>query len=365
MKSFFANLEYRFVAFTAVLFLAATLLAQSFMIRQERAALETRLGEKAAFINTFYAFLIADALSRKDDVTLLQVISRLEEDQEISSVIVVDNKGEVRYHIDAEKVGTLWNDPLLTKALQSGDGILTSGRNSGGRSLTLISPLKVSGQSSPIGAVKIDMTYRHIDKLLERYELSLRLVIVGLAISCVGFMLNFVRRWFLSPLTHLKKSIANINPLTLEPNLLETNSDFGQVHAELNLLVLRLKAELQSQQAAFFSGAENEKIVIDKIARSLMPESRVLVADRDNRVLSDTGNGTGPDHEVQSHLLDLITDANFANLVGTAFQKEGETVKGTVIFQEKSYDAVVLCLPDSQSKVVKTLIALRAPSAAA
>ncbi len=59
---------------------------QSLLMKQARVALESRLSEKASFINTFYAFLIADALQRKDDVTLLQVINRLEEDPEILSV---------------------------------------------------------------------------------------------------------------------------------------------------------------------------------------------------------------------------------------------------------------------------------------
>ena len=284
---------------------------------------------------------------------------------EIASVVVVDNKGEVRYHQDPEQVGTIWKDPMLTEVLQSGNRVLTTGRDSGGKNLTLVSPLKVSGQALPIGAVRIELTYRQIDKLLERYELSLRLVIVGLAISCVGFMLNFVRRWFLSPLTHLKHAISNINPLTLEPNLPEASTDFGQVNAELNLLVMRLKTEMQTQQASFFSGASNEKTLIDQVARSLMPDSRVLVADRDNRVLTDTGNGIGPGSDNQPHLLDLITDTNFANLIGAAFQKEGEVVKGAVVFQEKSYDAAILCVPESQSKIVKTLIALRTAGAVA
>ena len=128
--------------------------------------MEMRLREKATFINTFYAFLIADALQRNDDVTLQQVISRLEEDPEISSVIVVDDNGEVRYHADPEKVGTQWDDPLIQKALETGEGVMAPFTNSGGRALALVSPLKVRATAHPIGAVRIDLTYRHIEDQL-------------------------------------------------------------------------------------------------------------------------------------------------------------------------------------------------------
>ena len=45
-----------------------------------------------------------------------------------------------------------------------------------------------------------------------------------------------------------------------------------------------------------------------------------------------------------AHLLDLITDVNFANLVGAAFQKEGEVMRGPVLFHDQPYEAAILCL---------------------
>ena len=60
-----------------------------------------------------------------------------------------------------------------------------------------------------------------------------------------------------------------------------------------------------------------------------------------------------------AHLLDLITDGNFANLLNAAFQQEGEAVRGGVTFQDRSYEAAILSLPSAQVLRVKTLIALK------
>jgi len=131
--SFLRSLEIpkRFAVMAALLIMITGFSAQRFYTRQERTDLEMRLREKSTFINTFYSFLIADSLMRKDDVTLLQVVNRLEEDQEVTNVIVVDQKDEIRYHSDPQKVGLVLEDPLIKNVLQSGDAIVTSFQNTG------------------------------------------------------------------------------------------------------------------------------------------------------------------------------------------------------------------------------------------
>src|SRR4029077_5572172 len=143
------ELPKRFAVMTALLILITGLSAQMFYTRQERTDLEMRLREKSTFINTFYSFLIADSLVRKDDVTLLQVVNRLEEDQEVTAVTVLDQRNEIRYHADPQKVGLPLEDPLVKNVLQSGDAIVTSFQNSGGNALALVSPLKVQGVAQP------------------------------------------------------------------------------------------------------------------------------------------------------------------------------------------------------------------------
>lgn len=355
-SSFLKDLTTRFCILAGVMALGITLVAQSLLMKQARSALEYRLSEKAVFINSFYAFLIADSLQRKDDVTLLQVINRLEQDQEITSVVVVDDKGEVRYHADAEKVGTLWDDPLMKKALETNDGIMMPFNNSGGRALALVSPLKVQGQSKPIGVVKIEMTYNHINKQLQGYQNSFEMTVLGLIGMSVGVMMVFVRRWIVYPMKMLEKWLGGMTVQTAEAALPETPDEFGQVNKAINDLILRFKGEFQNQGDRTMVQADREKQLVDQLMRKLLPDARVLVADKDNALITDTGNGALPRNR---HLLDLITDANFANLVGEAFQKEGQVVRGQVTFGEKPYEARVLRLSDSQSQSVKTLIVLR------
>lgn len=358
MKSLFSTLEFRFGLAAAALFLVVALAGQHFMLKQERAALEVRMGEKATFIHAFYAKTIAEALQRKDDVALLNDVTPLEHDKEVMAVVVVDNTGEVRYHQDPEQVGTILNDPLVASALKSGDGVLLQNKVQGHRALTLVSPLKVVGRAEPIGAVRVDMTYRPLEQLLERFETSLRLVVLGLALSCVSVIVSLLRSWILFPLGYLKRAINRLTPANLEPNLPETPDEFGQVNTALNELILRVKSELQASVADRLTQADQEKLWVEKLAHSLLTEQRVIIADKDNLVLSDTGNPAAAEAENRAHLLDLVTDAQFSNLVAEAFQKEGEVKKGPVTFQEKPYHAAVLRMPSQYATFVKTVIAL-------
>src|SRR5258708_15956572 len=136
--------------------------ARSFYVRQERTDLQMHLQEKAAFINKAYSFLIADALIRKDDISLLQVVNSLEEEKDVISVVVVDQRDEIRYHGDAHKIGLVFDDPLVKNGLQTGQALMMPYSNSGGQALALVSPLKVPSVAQPLGAVRIDLTYRQI-----------------------------------------------------------------------------------------------------------------------------------------------------------------------------------------------------------
>lgn len=348
MKRFATDLYLRFTLGTVFIVGIVILMVFGYMTRQERQALAVRLSEKAAFINSFYSFLVADALLRNDDVTLQQVINKLEEDQEITSVVVVDQKGEVRYHVDPQKVGEAWKDDLITQALQKSDGVVTAFKNAGGDALALVSPLKVKGRAQPIGAVRIEMTYRHIDKQIQNSFASFPLIVMGAVGTCVGLMLYWVRGWVFRPMQTLQRGLLSMKPSMLEASFPETNDEFGRIHKALNDLIVRIKTDYQNQEMNSLNQAAQERALLEQLVRALAPEAIVLLADKDNRSLSDG-----------QHLLDLITDANFATLVGTAFQREGEARRGPVVFQEKPYEAVVFRLPLDLSKNVRTLIALR------
>ena len=368
MSHFLAKLTLpqRLIAIGAVMGLIVALTAVVFFQRQEHGLLDLRLREKAAFVNNFYSFLIADSLQRKDDVTLLQVVNRLEEDPEITAVIVVDQNGDVRYHADTQKTGTKWDDPLVLNTLKTGDAVASSFVNSGGRALALVSPLKVQGNPQPIGAVRIEFTYRHIENQISRSESGFLFVALGavtFAVGCLFFMLD---RSLLRPLSQLRQAVASLNPMTLDTPLPQTSDEFGEVNMALNDLMAKIRAELQRQQALSLQLGDQEKRWVAQLAQSFLPDARVIIADKDNRVLSDTGNGGGEPRPTSGepgaegrHLLDLIKDANFATLLNNAFQQEGDVVRGPVTLQDHSYQAAILSVPFHQTLTVKTLIALR------
>ncbi len=360
MKNYLTHdLNKRFIMLMCGFVLFTAFSAQTFFSRQQRTNLETRLREKASFINNFYAFLIADALIRKDDITLLQVANRLEEDQEITSVVVTDQRGAVRYHRDSERVGNAIDDPALANTLKTGEAGITVYENSGGKALALMTPLKVQGVSGMIGALRIDLTFRHLEEQVTSSRRRFWFVILGSLLTCVAFVTLFVNRWVLQPMEYFRTSLGSINAAMPEPILRETPDDFGKIAASLNQLLLQMKSELQHQSSSHMTRGEQEKTWIQQLAVTLLPGARVIMADKDNRIISDTDENSMKSIGPRAHLLDLITDTPFATLLTSAFQKEGDAARGEVTFQDKSYNAMVLSVPGQQAVVVKTLIALQ------
>src|SRR5258706_2768657 len=276
MKFLFKVLIWKFSFLTSLMVVGVMLAEQGLLMKQTRVGMESRLAEKATFINTFYAFLIADALQRKDDVTLLQVINRLEEDPEILSVIVVDATGEVRYHVDSEKLGTKWTDPLIQKALDTGDGVMNPFQNTGGKALALISPLKVQGSRKPIGAVRIELTFRHIKVQLQKFEASFQMAALGFISFSIGLMISFVRRWVIKPIETTEKAVAGLHLTTAEPNLRESTDEFGRLNRAINEMILRFRVELQEHIGAGPANpSELEKDLVSRLMMSFLPKARI------------------------------------------------------------------------------------------
>lgn len=297
---------------------------------------------------------------RKDDVTLLQIVNRLEQDEEITSVAVVDQRNEVRYHADPDKMGMRYDDPVVAKVLKSGEAVMLSYQNSGGRALGIVSPLKVQGGTPPIGAVRIDLTFRRIDNQLAKPRSRYWFVILGSLVSSCGMMLAFVSRWVTSPLDRLRASFAAVNPATADSYFIDTPDEFGPVNMAAQEMVMRFKTDMQQQNSAYTTRAEQEKAWIYGLAQSLFPGGRVIIVDKDNLVISDTASAAPTRGKQRTHLLDLIKDSNFATLLADAFQREGQLVRGLVKIQEKSFMTSILSVPLRQAVVVKTLIALQA-----
>jgi HAMP domain-containing protein len=293
-------------------------------------------------------------------VKLLQVINRLEEDQEISSVLVVDQRKEIRYNIDPEKVGTTSKDPLLNTALDSGDASVTSYTNSGGKALALVTPLKVQGMAKPIGALRIDLTFRRIDQQVtatrKRYFIF---ILLGSLVTCAGIILAYSKLWVETPLLTLKAAIQRVNPLLPEATVPETGDEFGQLSAAINELINRFRSESQQLVQHQKARGEQEREWTRQLLQAFLPQARLLLADRDNRVISDSVGAAPVKGRQRPHLLDLIRDTNFGNLLNEAFQQEGNVVRGPVMFQETTYEASILSVPLQQATTIKTLIALQ------
>ena len=167
------------------------------------------------------------------------------------------------------------------------------------------------------------------------------------------------RRWVVRPMTRLRSGISMINPATLDAGLPEMPDEWGSLNGSINELLTRIRSGWDEQRAGHSVNADSERRWVERLALSFMPELRILAADRDNRILTDTGAPGADVSAVGSHLLDLLSDEAFAGLMTQAFQNEGQLFRGSVTYQEKPYEAVIVRAPEEEARLVKTVIALR------
>jgi hypothetical protein len=352
----------RFSLLTGFLVVASIFMAEIYFTNHERAILELSLREKINFITNYYAFGIAQSLQQNDDVSLQQIINGLEQDRDVLSVIVVDADGSIRYHVDPDKVGTTLDDALVKKCLESGDGVATPVVNAGGKALELVVPLKAKGQPKPQGAVRLDITYKHINDMVRAGPASFEMMAMGCIFSCIGGVLWGFRKWVVFPMGQLQLAMSRINPSLLEANLPETDDEFGSLNKSLNSLLARLKTEVIVQREATVLQAGEERLLIEQLLAGLLPNSRLLLVDKENRVIGDSRRTAPVAPGSAPHLLDIVNDADFSTLIGAAMQKEGEVAQGRVTFESTPCEASILRFPQGQSKLIRMVIALRAPS---
>jgi len=353
------SLSTRLTLLSGALCLFAIFMAESYFIRHERAMLELQLRDKINFISNYYALGIAEALEKNDDVMLQQIISGLEQDPDITSVIVVDGKSQIRYHSDPEKIGDTLDDPLVKRSMDTGEAIATPIKNAGGRALGLVTPLKARGQSTPLGIVRLDITYKHIEEEVHAGPASFEMMATGCIFFVIGGVLWGYRRWVLAPMGNLRFLVSRINPALLEANLPESEDEFGEIYKTLNELLSRLKTEWSAQREAMKLQAADERVLIELIIRGLLPGVRALLIDKDNQLICDTARDLDGAQSGTMHLLDYVHDPDFSTLIRGALQQEGEVVHAHVMLEEQRYEAAVLCIPQGQSKLVRMVIALR------
>jgi hypothetical protein len=352
----------RLTLLSGALSLVSIIMAESYFMRHERAMLELQLRDKINFISNYYALGIAEAIQRHDDVMLQQIITGLEQDGDITSVIVVDGKGSIRYHSDPEKIGDTLDDPLVKRSMQTGEAIATPITNVGGKALEMVTPLKARGQTVPLGIVRLEITYRHIEEQVHAGPASFEMMATGLMFSVIGGVLWGYKKWVLRPLAIMKALVSRINPALLEANLPETGDEFGEVYKALNDLLAKLKGEWIAQREALKFQAADERVLVEQIVRGLLPGTRTLLVDKDNQLICDTERDIESGQGTAIHLLDYARDANFATLIRAALQKEGEVARGPVTLEDRPYEAAALCIPQGQSKLVRMVIALRSLS---
>jgi len=356
MKRLQIRFSQRFGFIGGLAFTIVILVAHVYYANRTERVLRERLIEKATFINTFLAFPFSLAISTKDDVSLVQITEQLEKQPEVLSVILADYQGEIRYSADQTKIGEPVEDPLIKKVMQSGQAEIDMYNTANGPAMAFTAPLMIAGRAKPLGVVRTDMTFKRIQEKMSQMRDGFFMYAIGVYILCMTLTLTALRHWVSMPILMLKGYLQRLTPGTAEANLPEGNDEFGQLNTALNELILKFKTEIQNISMQQQSQGIQEGDLIRQLLTTLEPEARLVLADKDNQIVTDTD----PDSTtLGAHLLDLMHDTVFGALVGKAFELEGQPAKGAVTLNDVVYQTTVLRLPESFSKGIRTLILLQ------
>jgi len=349
----------RFATVGGFAFTFVILITHAYYAHRTADVLRQRLDQKAVFISGYLAFPFATSIQNKDDVTLVQIMDQLEKDPDVISAVVVDDRGEIRYSADPNKLGEENLDEDIKKVAETGEPILKRYTNNSGDAMTLVAPLKAQARARPLGIVRLDMTYKNVDEQTARSRDSFTFYAFGIFLFALSMTLSALRAWVSKPLAMLKNYLRTVSPLSAEASLPEGLDDLGQLNAAVNALILKFRSEIQNQVLAAAGQVTQEAELISQTLRGILPESRILMANRENIFISDSateGNVLG------QHVLDFASDPAFAPIVGTAFQQEGTPSRGTIVWNNESVHVTVLQLSDLISQGVKTLIVINKES---
>lgn len=345
----------RFTIFGGVMFIVVILVANLYYAHQTSNVLRQRLQEKAVFINGFLAYTFSSALALKDDVTLIQVIDQLVKDRDILNIVVSDDQGQIRYSVDQNKIGDDIDDQDMKQVFKSGEPVMRPYTNAAGDAMELVAPLKIQGHVKPMGVVRLDLTFKSVTEKMRHARDSFLMFAIGM--FTLGMTLSNIalQNWVARPIHTLKNYLRTIGPENPDAHLPEGQDDLGQLNASINEMILKFQSQIQNQAMLQAGQVTQDVGLIQQLLCSLMPDARILMADRYNRLISDTDMGSGL---VGGHILDLLDDVAFATLVAAAFQSEGQSFTGPIVLHEVPLHATIIRLPESFSKQVRTLILL-------
>jgi len=365
-----ASLGFKFTAMVVLLVMLVLGGALLFTRHQQMAYYEKRLQQKAQFIQNHHSILIADSLTRNDDVMLMQAISRLDMDREIAGIVVVDGRGEVRYHPNPMLVATATEDPRIIEVLKSGQGILERTNGNYGPSIRIVVPLLLEGNYQPSGAVSMELTKNYIDQQISEQTQGFMSFAFGMLMTCGVLTLFFLRRWVLVPFVAFKQVAAGLS----DPGFVFPRWNLGVEGNEV-LEAMRnglesLRTQLSTQAHTITQQQDKEIALAKRLLRSFHPGARILLTDPENRILWDSGGKPaadaapeGPESRTargaaSGHVMDLTPDERFSALLSSALEQEGQSVTGDVQMDGRTQRLSVMSLPAAETGGVKTILLL-------
>lgn len=218
------------------------------ILDHERAILQRETEKRATSMANTLSIVSADALRTFSKYQLQQNVVQFSKDTDIVSVAILDTKGQVIAHNQANEQGKTLDSPTVSSALASSREMVFYAYRGLQRVLEIYHPIELDQRRQ--GTVQIVLSLEGMEQALRRstrYLTGLTLVLLSGAIVFVGFL----ARWFTRPLLTLAHVARKLSRGELQTRATVSSVDeVGLLGTALNHMAARLQTMIEREKAA-------------------------------------------------------------------------------------------------------------------
>lgn len=331
--------------------IVALLILFSYLYVTEKKTLKDSLIDKGKFLSTIFSPISTRAMELGDDISLINNIQALVEQQDIIHAMILNPQGVVIAHNKPTELGKVYEDSLSKRAVGVDMFMVFSYKYEENKKLFVYefaTPLISKGQK--IGVLRFAVTSRMVSEALDR-RLDFFSIIFILLVLLSVIIAYFYGLSLSTPLVLARENLEDVEKETalLEIKSVERKDEIGQVlstvykiaekmldkrsdhAAELKLYQLKFKTYIESLGPIFPAGA----ILMDSNNSILYINDTAA-----KTIFTETSEAKG------KHILEVARNTEFASLFKQALKEPNQIFTRDLKNVDKKVSIISILGPD-------------------
>ena len=331
--------------------IAVILILFSYLYLTERKTLQNSLVDRGKFLSMIFSPISIRALDLGDDISLINNIQALTEEQDVIHAMILNPQGTVIAHNKPTELGKVYDDNVSKRAV-SVEAMTVIKYPYGETSRLLVyefvSPLISKGQK--IGVLRFAIISRMVKEALDRRLEFFSIIFIILVILSV-IIAYFYGLSLSSPLVLARENLEDVEKETavLEIKDVERKDEIGQV---LNS-VYKIAAKMLDKRSAHAAELKLYQLKFKTYVESLGPifPSGAILMDSNNSILYINDQAakaifTETSEAIGKHILEIARNTEFASLFKQALKEPNRIFTQDIKNVDKKVSIISILGPD-------------------